>query len=59
LFPKAKMTEAEQTERIKAWLTQDGNVYNKDRLQQGQAPPSTPLMPQPRKPIRTRTLAFG
>jgi hypothetical protein len=26
LFPKAKMTEAEQTERIKAWLTQDGKA---------------------------------
>jgi hypothetical protein len=28
LFPKAKMTEAEQAERIKAWLTQDGKIAN-------------------------------
>ncbi len=33
LFPKAKMTEAQQAERIQSWLTQDGKIANmRERL---------------------------
>jgi REP element-mobilizing transposase RayT len=33
LFPRAKMTEQQQAERIKAWLTQDGKIANmRERL---------------------------
>ncbi len=33
LFPKARMTEAQQADRIRSWLAQDGKIANmRERL---------------------------